>query len=77
MPSIHTDTPEFTSDLINRARRIAKAHGCRMIRPQGRMSQHEWGMGAFRIVDAEGKIIAGHRHDLTPQAVARHFGEEL
>ncbi|KWV73400.1 MULTISPECIES: hypothetical protein [Pseudomonas] len=77
MPSLYEDNPEFTRDLINSARRIAKAHGCRMIKPQGRMSLHEWGMGMFRIVDAEGKIVAGRRHELTPRAVARHFGEEL
>ncbi|WP_223592677.1 hypothetical protein [Pseudomonas sp. A-R-19] len=69
--------PEFTPDLINRARRIAKTHGYRILKPHGRMSLYEWGLGAFRLIDAEGNIAAGDRHQLTPRDVARHFGEIL
>lgn len=75
--NLHADSPEMAPDLITRARRIAKAHGCRMLKPHGRMSLHEWGMGLFRLVDADGTVVAGRRHDLTPAAVAKHFGEEL
>jgi hypothetical protein len=75
--NLHANTPEMAPDLINRARRIARSHGYRMIRPTGRISLTEWGLGMFRLVDAEGSIVAGHRHELAPADVARYFGEEL
>lgn len=75
--NLHANTPEMAPDLINRARRIARAHGCRMIRPTGRMSLTEWGLGMFRLVDAKGSIIAGHRHELTPADIVKYFGAEI
>ncbi|WP_028695709.1 hypothetical protein [Pseudomonas cremoricolorata] len=77
MPNLLEGNPEFTRELINAARRIAKAHGHTMRKPSGRMSLHEWGMGFFRLTDADGNIVAGARHELTPRAVAKFYGAEL
>lgn len=66
--------PEFTKVLINRARRIASSHGCRMLKPTGRDA---WGLGMFRVVDADGKVVVGEGFTMTPKEVAKHFGEEL
>ncbi|MCY1249187.1 hypothetical protein D9M72_626970 [compost metagenome] len=51
--------PELTPDLINLARCIAKAHSHRMLKPHGRMSFHVWGLGGFRLVDAEAPQAIG------------------
>ena len=64
---------EFTPSRVAKAREIAVAHGCTLerIRLAGRIR------AGFRIVDASGKTVAGRQHELSPSAVAEHFGVAL
>ena len=66
MPDLHTGLPGFDPELISQARKVAKQHGLKMLKPSGRMS---YGLGAYRLEDATGTVVAGRQHNLTPQAV--------
>lgn len=77
MPNLFEGHPDFTPELITAARRLATKHGHTMRKPFGRMSAMEWGLGAFRLTDADGKVIAGRGHTMTPRDVAKFYGCEL
>lgn len=75
--NLHEGNPDFAPNLVDAARRIAKANGHRMLKAKLSMTTHEFGLGAYRLEDRFGNVVAGHRHTMTPRDVALHFGQEL